>query len=423
MVVFCNYTTFAQQMTYVPDDDFEEGLEYLGFGNGIAGDDSVLTSAVSAIDSISLNPNVWCFACGSISITDLTGLQDFSSLRVLDLGANGDLGLNGSIESKIPSLPNLEWLNVEASAYDTLDISNLPSLKYVSARKIGVVQAQGGISSRLKFLNISNSQNIETINLGKNSGLNISNLLSINSLKTLILDDVSSVSGVIDLSNLNSLEFFDVSNDNINNLLLNNNLNLEHLNCSNNSLTSLELYNNSEIEYLDCSGNTLVYLDLVNQTNIEHLDCNTSNVICLNLKNGNNLNMSFIDATGNPTLSCVDVDDSLVATAIWIPGSNYNFDNYSFSNNCGLPCSGSISNLPTISLDKFSIYPNPTKEDINISIENFNGNIQTEVYDLIGNKLQTTSETTVSLEEYTKGIYILKVAYGDKLQKVKVIKE
>ena len=34
MVVFFNYTTFAQQMTYVPDDDFEEGLEYLGFGNG-----------------------------------------------------------------------------------------------------------------------------------------------------------------------------------------------------------------------------------------------------------------------------------------------------------------------------------------------------------------------------------------------------
>ena len=104
-------------------------------------------------------------------------------------------------------------------------------------------------------------------------------------------------------------------------------------------------------------------------------------------------------------------------------GSNYNFDNYSFSNNCGLPCSGSISNLPTISLDKFSVYPNPTNENISISLENFIGNIKTEVYDLIGNKLQTTNETTISLRDYARGIYLLKVTYGDRVQEVKVIKD
>ena len=70
-----------------------------------------------------------------------------------------------------------------------------------------------------------------------------------------------------------------------------------------------------------------------------------------------------------------------------------------------------------------NIYPNPTNENITISIENFNGNIQTEVYDLIGNRLQTSNETTISLQDYARGIYILKVAYGDKLQDVKVIKQ
>jgi hypothetical protein len=60
---------------------------------------------------------------------------------------------------------------------------------------------------------------------------------------------------------------------------------------------------------------------------------------------------------------------------------------------------------------------------ITISIENFNGNIQTEVYDLIGNRLQTTNETTISLQDYAKGIYLLKVAYRDKLQEVKVTKQ
>ena len=69
------------------------------------------------------------------------------------------------------------------------------------------------------------------------------------------------------------------------------------------------------------------------------------------------------------------------------------------------------------------IFPNPTNENITISIDNFNGNIQTEVYDLIGNKLQTSNETTISLRDYSKGIYILKVAYGDKVNEVKVMKD
>jgi len=68
-------------------------------------------------------------------------------------------------------------------------------------------------------------------------------------------------------------------------------------------------------------------------------------------------------------------------------------------------------------------FPNPTKEKINISVDNFNGNIQTEVFDLIGNRLKTTSETTISLRGYSKGIYILKVAYGDRVEEVKVIKD
>ena len=71
----------------------------------------------------------------------------------------------------------------------------------------------------------------------------------------------------------------------------------------------------------------------------------------------------------------------------------------------------------------FSIYPNPTKENITISIENFSGNILTKVYDLIGNELQITNENTISLKDYAKGVYILKISFGDTAKEVKVIKE
>ena len=46
-----------------------------------------------------------------------------------------------------------------------------------------------------------------------------------------------------------------------------------------------------------------------------------------------------------------------------------------------------------------------------------------EVYDLLGHRLQTTNETTISLKDYARGIYLLKVAYGNKLQEMKVIKQ
>jgi sugar lactone lactonase YvrE len=89
-----------------------------------------------------------------------------------------------------------------------------------------------------------------------------------------------------------------------------------------------------------------------------------------------------------------------------------------------LPTEILLSNSENISQKStFSIYPNPTAENFTIRINNFNGNIQTEVYDLIGNKMQITNETKISLRDYSKGIYILKLAYGDKVKEVKVIKE
>lgn len=70
-----------------------------------------------------------------------------------------------------------------------------------------------------------------------------------------------------------------------------------------------------------------------------------------------------------------------------------------------------------------NVFPNPTNDNVTISINNFNGKIQTEVFDLIGNRLQTTNERNISLKDYAKGIYILKLSYGDRAEEVKVIKD
>jgi len=86
-------------------------------------------------------------------------------------------------------------------------------------------------------------------------------------------------------------------------------------------------------------------------------------------------------------------------------------------------CSGGPSLSIIEFLDQITVFPNPTKDEITISVNNFKGNIKTEIYDLIGNKLLVTSETTISLNDYAIGIYLIKVAYGDRIQEVKVIKQ
>ena len=125
-------------------------------------------------------------------------------------------------------------------------------------------------------------------------------------------------------------------------------------------------------------------------------------------------------------------------------GSNYQLHELSIINPLNLPLSGYLElhswfydslicnfpytidttvNIGVSTTKKIKLFPNPTRENINISLEKFNGNIQTEVYDLIGNRLQTTNETTISLRDYARGIYLLKVAYGDGFEEIKVIKE
>ena len=164
----------------------------------------------------------------------------------------------------------------------------------------------------------------------------------------------------------------------------------------------MDLSQNPVLTHFLCSNNKLTSLDLRNGNNV-------------NFNNANNTNYPAFTASNNDSLFCISVDDSAWSANNW----SASIDSHTvFSNDCN-PSSVEIIEIEI----NLSVYPNPTSEKINISIENFNGNINTEVYDLIGNRLQSTNKTTISLRDYAKGIYILKVSYGDRVEEVKVIKE
>ncbi len=74
-VLFFLSVSFAQ--TYVPDDNFEQALIDLGYDDVL--NDYVLTANISGVTSLNVSQK---------AISDLTGIEAFTALTVLDCNNN-----------------------------------------------------------------------------------------------------------------------------------------------------------------------------------------------------------------------------------------------------------------------------------------------------------------------------------------------
>ena len=71
------FTVSAQ--TYMPDDNFESWCEASGYGDGILGNDFISSSAASFPTLLAID---------NVGISDLTGLEAFTSLTILNCANN-----------------------------------------------------------------------------------------------------------------------------------------------------------------------------------------------------------------------------------------------------------------------------------------------------------------------------------------------
>ena len=323
---------FYSQYTSIPDPVFENVLiNYYGLDT--IQDGQVLTSNISGVQYLDVS---------GFGISNLTGIEDFTSLEYLDCYSNMLTNLD------VSNCLNLVWLDCESNFLSTLDVSQNTLL-----------QTLWCYENQLQSINVNGCFNLQ------------------------------------------DFEF------------------------DNNLLNSLDLSTNINLIHIDAWNNLLYSLDISNCQNLQSLEIFNNNLLeCLNLKNGNNSMLYELEINNTFNLSCIQVDDSSFSAINWINNSGFVIDsNHYFSNNCNYSSSCFVPTNVNENLMLLNAYPNPTLENITISIENFNGIIQTEVLDLFGNRLQTTNETTISLKDYSKGIYILKIAYGDIVKEVKVIKE
>ncbi|OYU82769.1 MAG: hypothetical protein CFE24_14255 [Flavobacterium sp. BFFFF2] len=267
------------QYTAIPDANFEQALVDLGIDT-VNGDHRVLTSAVSGLTSLDVS---------SKSISDLTGIEDFTSLQSLNCYYNNLTSLpisnltglqnlacftNQLTSLNVSGLVALQNINCSQNQLTQLDLSGLPQLQYAFCQY-----------NQLDSINLSGDQNLMYLNVAYNQFTQLD------------------VSGFTNLSTLQ---------------------------CSYNHLSSLDL-SGLHISSLDCNDNQMTSLNVTGLTSLETLNCFNNHLNRLNLSSLSNL--LTMRCYNNPTLSCITVANPNAANT----DANWTKDPIAFySTNCNI---------------------------------------------------------------------------------------
>lgn len=372
-------TTIKAQKTYVPDNNFEQKLIDLGFDNVL--DDSVLTININSIQSIDLNFS---------NIVDLTGIQGFTSLEYLNCEGN----LISSID--LSNNNNLTYLNLSKTYIDTLDLTNNTHLE-------DLVFDNG---NQFTSLDVSNCLVLESIHCTYNN-LNSIDVSNLPSLRFLYCQD-GYISN-INVSNCPILSAINCSGNSLNSIDLSDNVNLSHFDGNRNNFESLDFSNNTFLRSVRVDFNQLLYLDLSSCTNeFRRLSVRHNPLERLNLANGLNHKLWEVNATSNPNLYCIQVDDSVVSTTNWM-GLNPDFQ-FDSQVSFGLNCNYAI-NIPEEELNILQAYPNPMTNVLNVKLKD---NATYRIYSIIGKVLLQSGNlqegiNTINLSDLNQGVYSMRV--------------
>ena len=259
--VYSDNCSVFKNLTYVPDDNFEQKLIDLGYDSGSL-DNYVPTANINTIKNLNITNE---------NISDLTGIQDFISLEDLQFTQNNVSNID------LSSLINLKTLYSNNNNILSIDVSNNINLIDLFTGSNPLTKIGVSKNLNLKQLDVSNT-NVSTIDLSKNKKLTL----------------------------------FGSSNTNISALNTSNNLNLTYLHLSFNKISELDLTINDKLFELNCSNNPLTKLSLPPNNILDGLHVNSTLISELDLRNQANLisNVaSFLEIQDNVNLKCVYVDD------------------------------------------------------------------------------------------------------------------
>ncbi|NQX98180.1 MAG: T9SS type A sorting domain-containing protein [Flavobacteriales bacterium] len=249
------------------------------------------------------------------------------------------------------------------------------------------------------------------------SGLSISDLTGIEAFTALTsLNCEANTLTSLNVSQNIALMSLKCGINSLTNLSVSNNTALTTLWLYDNSITSIDVSNNSNLEFLSCWGNGLTNINVSLNTALTRIYCQNNALTSLNIANGNNNNfIGVLTATGNPNLTCVQVDNVSYSTTNWPNGIDATA---SYSTNCGTVGINELSN------ESLSVYPNPAKNQLTIT-NNQSQILNISIIDITGKTVKTIigNVSTVNVSGLTKGIYFLQVQTEKGLLNSKFIRE
>jgi hypothetical protein len=421
------YIQISAQYTTIPDEDFEQELINQGIDSDGILNHLVLNSDINTVLSLNITAS---------NLHNIIGIEGFTQLE----------SINIKYCYNLTSLDFSNNLNLIAI------FCNDNSLTSINVSNNIVLQGLYLVRNQLTALDVSNNVNLSDLDCGRNllTTLDVSQNVNLtqlycyyNLLTTLniyanpalqILSCPYNLLTNLTITNVPQLYRLYCANNQLSTLDLSNFPLLKDLFCQNNLLTTLDFSYNPELKRVFCYNNNITTLNLNNNPLIDKLHCNNNNLSTLLLQNGANTLLNGLwltnpggdplvydqrfNATNNPNLSCIFVDDVANCNTNWV-AKDVTSHYVSTQQECD-----NLQNEEFIT-NSFSVYPNPVNDIL--FIENNNNNIIQEivVYDVMGKAVieQNGSIAQIDFSNITNGLYLVKITSEKEIIVKKIMKK
>lgn len=286
------YSSNCEYTTAIPDPKFEDKLIALGIDSGLK-DGKVATANIIEITSLNVDKS---------EISDLTGIQDFISLKTLSARNNTIKNVDVSKNAELASL------DLYANSLTTIDVSK---------------------NILLKKLFIGNNS-ISSINITNNTAL------------THLTFELTKIE-TIDLSQNKALLYLDCANGTLKSLDISKNPQVYYLYCSYNQLEKLNLKNGNNTimstNNVSFNGNSKLYCILVDDVNYANTNWSTkkSSLATFNTECTGELNLPAnnftVETKGESCTGENNGEISIVGKNSFAYTATINDKSYTFTNN------------------------------------------------------------------------------------------
>ena len=342
----------------------------------------------------------WAGANG-LTFSNSTGMEAFTAMTELQLNSQHltSLDLTTNIGLKKVDMHQ----NFDLTSLNIIGLTNLVELKC--------------FSTALPTLDVSTNSALETIQCDRMdlTSLDVSGLTNLS-----FLDCYNNEITSLDITGCTALQTLRIQDNQFANVdFLSADIPIQTLWIARNPLTTFNVSMLDSLKSVSLDDNDLLTnIDLSQNTALNTLRCYRNDLLeSINLANTNNENFWFIGLTENPSLTCLQVDDVAWSNdpANWDETLTnmyghffYSFDAQTdFSADCGIASSINFIENPSL---PFSIFPNPTNQQLNIEIENAEIS-QINIIDLSGKIVRTVSQnaSAIDVSNLDNGIYFIKI--------------